>query len=516
MQRKILIKEGYLYIPIYSGKKTKRVTFSILTEDSKEKVMEFMIPVDDSREEEYNGDYFAELPVLDYVGKTMLIEGDFPLIMGLRIENAEKRLQYVVNRPKIHYTADRGWSNDPNGMVYQDGLYHLFFQYNPFDTNWENMCWGHAVSRDMLHWGQYTTAMVPDEEGTIFSGCGLINEREMLGLPKDALLFYYTMAGGTSAWSEGREFTQKIAYSTDMGETLHKIKEPCIDTIYHDNRDPKIFWHEETQAYVMILWLRGNNFGILRSTDLQNWDLTQEFYLEDGWECPDLFKLSSEDGKEQWFCWAADGHYYPGEFDGYHFTHHGERHKAYLTKIPYAAQTFSGIEDRVITIPWLRTENDGRVFTGAYGIPMELSFEDRNGLSYIIQRPIREFYEQLRPVKEEQIIKKDNTVYYTTENKDIAFDCQVDFSENQSKIFSAQINGILVTYSPISGLLNVDNQEYQAGLDHKKMEIIVDDYILDIIFDDGATAGTYALKNRKLEFNMREDSVKSYRLYEID
>src|SRR5699024_2710544 len=107
-------------------------------------------------------------------------------------------------RPSVHFTAVHGWINDPNGLIYADGLFHYYFQYNPFDTEWQNMSWGHAVSRDLLHWRQEETVMSPDEDGPIFSGSAVENQQGLLGQPQEALLYFYTAAGGSSRWSAGK------------------------------------------------------------------------------------------------------------------------------------------------------------------------------------------------------------------------------------------------------------------------------------------------------------------------
>ena len=517
MKRTIQIKDGYLYIPIYTGQEHHLLSFYVKDENTEaEKIMEFKIPVDMSKEEEYFGDYYAEIPVWKYRGKTMIIEGEFPMIMGMRIQNRKKRRQFVTNRPRIHFTANRGWTNDPNGMVYKDGLYHLYFQYNPFDVRWENMSWGHAISKDLLHWAQLDTVMFPDEDGTMYSGCGVINERELLGFSKDTLLYYYTEAGGTNPWSQGKEFTQKIAYSNDMGETLQKLPDPCIGTIYRENRDPKIFWHSETEAYIMVLWLKGNDFGIFRSTDLKNWDLTQELYLEDAWECPDLFQLTNAEGEKKWFFWSADGYYFPGDFDGYHFENSGERHKAYISKLPYAAQTFSGIKDRTISIPWLRLENDGRLFTSAYGLPTEFSYRVIGGRYFLLQRPVREFYEQLEPVDPWRIRKEGGKIFYENRDHTKALVSSMELSPEHGDVFLWEINGSSISYNPHSGILNIDGEKFQAGLDHRKLELIVDDRILEIFFEDGLSYGAFPLKEREIFFSMKEDQTDYIDFFEIE
>ena len=176
-----------------------------------------------------------------------------------------------------------------------------------FRTNGGNLCWGHAVSEDLLHWKQLDTVMFPEKDGSIFSGCGIVNERGLLKLPESALLFFYTMAGGKTKWSEGKKFTQRLAYSLDGGKTLQKTAEPVIDHIADENRDPKVYWHENSQAYYMVLFLEGHRFGIFRSENLQDWECTQTLELDEAWECPDLREIPVEDGGSRWVFWSADG-----------------------------------------------------------------------------------------------------------------------------------------------------------------------------------------------------------------
>ena len=507
--------EKYLYIPVRAGKELQTISF-YLDEEKSKKVLELKIPVDQDAADVYTADFMAEIPVSEYKGKTMLAEGDFPEAMGRMIETSKRKEKPAGRHPQIHFTAASGWTNDPNGMVYKDGVYHLYFQYNPFDIRWENMSWGHAVSHDLLHWEQKDSVMVPDEDGTMFSGCGLRNDRGLLGLDKDALLFFYTAAGGSSSWSEGQEFVQKIAYSLDGGDTLAKIKEPCIDTIYYDNRDPKVFWHEESGAYVMVLWLRGNDFGIFRSQDLKNWEMTQEIRLEDGWECPDLLCLTSPQGTRKWFFWCAAGYYFPGEFDGYRFYPDGARRSAYLTEIPYAAQTFSGLPDgRVISVPWLRIKNDGRLFTGAYGIPTELSWLDRNGESILVQKPVRELFEQLQQVEEHETGREKGRLLYAADRPGTVLAVSVRLSAGYGNIFEWEINGSRLRYSPVSGMMQLDTQKYQAGIGFQNIWLIIDDRILDVVFEDGLRMGTFVLKEKDITFAMDERMAEYVQLYRL-
>ena len=203
-------------------------------------------------------------------------------------------------RPKLHHTATYGWVNDPNGLVYADGVYHMFHQYNPYSTEWQNMSWGHATSTDLMHWEEQEVAITPDEYGTMYSGCALVDEKNTAGYGKDALLFFYTAAGGMNEWSKeaGNLFTQKLMWSTDGTKTLHKRDEELVPWIVGENRDPKVFWHAESNAYVMIMYLEENDFLILRSDDLLHWEQTQKMTVPGMWECPLLIEVPVEGTEE--------------------------------------------------------------------------------------------------------------------------------------------------------------------------------------------------------------------------
>lgn len=246
--------------------------------------------------------------------------------------------------------------NDPNGLVYHNGIYHMYFQYNPKRLDWGDIGWGHATSSDLLNWQNHGLVMAPDEHGMIFSGSAI-----SVG---EVIYCYYTAA------PVGNLFTQRLARSYDGGMTLVRDDSFVVETICRENRDPKVFYHEQTSAYIMILWLEENDFAILRSTTPDgHFEMSQRFTLPGGFECPNLFEI---DGV--WFMWTADGYYYPGTFDGLEFKWNGKRHSAFADKIPYAAQVFSGTKD-VILIPWLRIpdKNPPEKWNGVMGIPRKLS-----------------------------------------------------------------------------------------------------------------------------------------------
>ena len=345
-------------------------------------------------------DFSFPMDVSKYKGKTIEIKGEPEELLAAAISQSDEKPAMDYNyRPAVHFTAERGWINDPNGLIYADGVYHLYYQWNPYGTDWGNMHWGHAVSRDLITWEHRPVAMEPDMYGTIYSGSAWQDTRNSAGFGKDSLLFYYTASGGRNDWSKEKVHlhTQRLAISTDGGETLVK-KETIIPNIVNENRDPKVFWHEASKAYIMAIYLDEDEFMILRSDDLLHWTESQRFSAPKMWECPNLFELpiESRSGESKWVFWSADGYYMLGDFDGRRFKPETEVLEGYKTKLGYAAQTYAGVEDRTIHVAWYRTENDKGGFRGLMSIPTELSLvETKDGLR-IAFKPVRELWDRFK------------------------------------------------------------------------------------------------------------------------
>ena len=305
-------------------------------------------------------------------------------------------------RPLIHFTPSYGWLNDPNGLVYHDGVYELYYQSNPKALYWGGMSWGHARSGDLMHWENLGTVMTPDETGTMFSGSGILSRPGDAGEEEACLCFPYTAAGtdpSADADLPGAYrpyFTIRLAKSYDGGDTLVKTGRELLKPYAPDNRDPKIFYHEESGAYIIVLWLKGNTFGIYRSKDLSFFELSSTVDLEGGFECPDLFRLPAVDEQDRpipdrpWVFWAGDGSYYIGEFDGYTFTQTEPRKRSCMSMLPYAAQTFSGDpKGRVISVAWLRTKTIQDAYTGAMSLPWELSLK-KTPMGFVLRHTLPE------------------------------------------------------------------------------------------------------------------------------
>lgn len=244
-------------------------------------------------------------------------------------------------RPQYHFSPLSGWMNDPNGLVYHDGLYHLFFQYYPNATVWGPMHWGHAVSKDLVSWQHKPIALFPDEKGAIFSGSAVVDHNNSSGfgkageIPLVALFTYFSMEKEKKGLVNTQ--TQGLAYSLDNGESWTKYGgNPVIDNQeLKDFRDPKVFWHEETKSWIMAL-VAGDHAKFYRSKNLKNWDNISDFGQDQGahggvWECPDLFPLKVEGSdEEKWVLIISIGsgapnggsgtQYFVGDFDGTTFT----------------------------------------------------------------------------------------------------------------------------------------------------------------------------------------------------
>ena len=343
-------------------------------------------------------DYWVFCDMSRYQGKELRISypGDnarLELIYQADEITGQDSLYRESNRPQVHYTQRRGWNNDPNGLLYYDGEYHLFYQHNPYEREWENMHWGHAVSWDLIHWTELQEALYPDEHGTMFSGSAVIDYKNTSGFGKEGvppMVAIYTAA------SSDRQ-VQCIAYSLDKGRTWTKYAEnPVIDSKDKwnsvDTRDPKVFWFEPIKKWVTALNERDGH-SIYHSDDLKHWDY--QSHITGFWECPELFELPVDGNPDnkKWVMYGASGTYMIGEFDGYKFT--PEAGKYYYTNGSiYAAQTYTNIPEsdgRRIQIGWGRIAHPGMSFNGCMLIPTSLSLKTTSEGIRLFSTPIKEF-----------------------------------------------------------------------------------------------------------------------------
>lgn len=296
------------------------------------------------------------------------------------------------NRPQYHFTTRRGWINDPNGMIFHEGEYHLFYQHNPYEREWENMSWGHAVSKDMVHWRELPTALSPDSMGTMFSGSTIIDYENTAGFNKGntpAMVAFFTV-------DNPEKQVQCMAYSLDKGRTWAKYnKNPLIDSKARwnskDTRDPRVFWYKPSKHWVMVLNERDGH-SIYTSKNLKEWQF--QSHLTGFWECPDLFELpvDGDKSKTKWVMYGASASYMIGSFDGKVFKPESGKHY-YTTGSIYAAQTFTNMPEndpRRIQIGWGRVSHAGMPFNGMMLLPTELQLRTTKNGPRLISRPVKE------------------------------------------------------------------------------------------------------------------------------
>jgi fructan beta-fructosidase len=272
-------------------------------------------------------------------------------------------------RPVYHHTPAYGWMNDPNGMFYKDGVYHLYFQYNPYGSVWGNMHWGHSTSTDLMHWKFEGCAIVPDAWGAIFSGSCVVDHENTAGFGKEAVVAFYTSAKSTP-WGDMQ--MQSMAYSLDNGKTFTKYEgNPILTSSEKDFRDPKVFWYAPGKHWVMILAV-GQHMEIYSSVNLKEWKKESEFGAMQGahggvWECPDLVEISVEGTREKkWvlICNLNPGgpfggsaaQYFVGSFDGKKFVNESPTQTKWMDwgKDNYATVTWSNAPDgRCIALGWM-------------------------------------------------------------------------------------------------------------------------------------------------------------------
>ena len=272
-------------------------------------------------------------------------------------------------RPVYHHTPVYGWMNDPNGMFYKDGVYHLYFQYNPYGSVWGNMHWGHSTSTDLMHWNFEGCAIVPDAWGAIFSGSCVVDHNNTAGFGKGAVVAFYTSAKATP-WGDVQ--SQSMAYSLDNGKTFTKYEgNPILTSSEKDFRDPKVFWYAPGKHWVMILAV-GQHMEIYSSVNLKEWKKESEFGAMQGahggvWECPDLVEIPVEGTREKkWvlICNLNPGgpfggsaaQYFVGSFDGKKFVNESPTQTKWMDwgKDNYATVTWNNAPDgRCIALGWM-------------------------------------------------------------------------------------------------------------------------------------------------------------------
>ncbi|WP_437183022.1 GH32 C-terminal domain-containing protein [Segatella copri] len=365
-------------------------------------------------------------------------------------------------RPSYHFTPLYGWMNDPNGMVYKDGEYHLYFQYNPYGSKWGNMHWGHAVSKDLVHWEHLDPAIARDPVGHIFSGSSVVDKKNTAGFGKNAIIAIYT----NHSVNHGE--VQCIAYSNDNGRTFTKYEGNPVLTPFDglkDFRDPKVFWYEKGKCWYMIV-SADKETRFYKSKNLKKWDYVSAFGKGLGqqpcqYECPDFFQLpvNGDKKKMKWVmpmninpgCWFGGSatEYFVGDFDGKKFTCPDADEVKWLDwgKDHYATVTFSNTGDRVLGITWMSNWQYANLTPfkqnrGANGLPRELKLYEKNGKYYISEDVAPEVYALRKDTKNvaDASVASEKMLAGVAANMEGAFEIEADVTPDANGIAGIEIS----------------------------------------------------------------------------
>ena len=536
--RELTIEKPYLHLPVKNGAPLRRMRFVV---DGRT-VREFGIELADEAP-----DFWVFADVGPFRGKQIQIhvdgmpngpQGVAAIIQADDVPGGDC-LYREKHRPQFHFSSRRGWINDPNGLVYYEGTCHLFYQHNPYGWGHGNMHWGHAVSTDLVHWAELPDALHPDDSGTMFSGSAVVDWGNTAGLQhgrEKPIVAFYTAAGGTNPASEGRPFTQAIAYSTDGGKTLTKyVGNPVIPHLEGHNRDPKVIWHEATGRWVMALYLgerdEAHHHALFASSDLRSWTKLSEVALAAGaGECPDLFELpvDGDQANRKWVFSQASGHYLIGSFDGVTFTpEEGLLRWQGHESVAYAAQTFSDIpaeDGRRIQIAWLRQDLPGMAFNQMMTFPVELTLRTTDGGHRLFVNPVQEIallHDRRHAWEKETLAEEDENLLDGLSGA--LFHLRAEFEVGDAQEVGFIIRGVPVLYH--AGRQEMTCAKASGALrpvgGKIRLELLVDRASIELFANDGETylvAGmTPPDDDTSLELVSRGGTatVKSLEVYEL-
>ncbi len=388
--REVPINKRYLNLPVKNGGPKRQMTVLLPGQPSHS----FEIELADAKP-----DWWAFMDVTPFQGgkatlKVDRLAEDSTALQAIdqtdEIKDSDN-LYREKHRPQFHFSPRRGWNNDPNGLVFYQGEYHLFFQHNPYGWNWGNMHWGHAVSPDLIHWRELPIALYPDQHGTMFSGSAVVDWNNTAGFQTGAekvLVCIFTAAGNP--------FTQGLAYSNDRGRTWAKYaNNPVLPHIIGSNRDPKVIWYAPENKWIMALYLDGSDFALFSSKNLKQWEKMSGVAIPGTSECPEFFEITL-DGNPQdkkWVFYGGNGRYLVGKFDGRKFSPDSGPHTLHFGNCWYASQTFTDIpaaDGRRILIPWGTMATPGMPFNQMMGLPVELTLSTTEEGPRLLALPVKE------------------------------------------------------------------------------------------------------------------------------
>ncbi|GGI28717.1 glycoside hydrolase family 32 protein [Pedobacter mendelii] len=452
------------------------------------------------------------------------------VFLGLQISN----LSAQDFRPKFHFSPKAHWMNDPNGMIYHNGVYHLFYQYYPNSTKWGPMHWGHATSKDLFQWQEKSIALYPDSLGMIFSGSAVLDENNTAGFGKNAMVAIFTHHNSEIEKAKtGLHEYQSIAYSTDEGESWKKYKgNPVLPNPgITDFRDPKVMWFEKGKKWVMTLATK-DRVTFYSSPDLKDWKKESDFGNNLGahggvWECPDLFPLTYN-GETKWILMVSINpggpnggsatQYFTGSFDGTTFLPDSKKEKwvDYGTD-NYAGVTWSNTGKRKIFIGWMNNWQYAdlvptKEWRGATTLPRELGLNKINNEFYLTSIPVKEITPLLTPIGKKKSLSFDKKINLSETVKQLNGCFKLSLTFDASESFSINLGNnkgekLMVGYDSKLNSYYIDRTEagisnFEKGFAKKhsaprisnsqtgKLDLILDAASIEVFADEGITSIT--------------------------
>lgn len=475
VKRSIQVTQKYLLLPVKN--KARMRNLSVMHQGVTVRQMEIELADGDP-------DWWAFLDVSSWKGQQLTLMADklpadsqaLKTIYCGNVIPCKEPMYHEKHRPQLHFSSRRGWLNDPNGLVFHQGEYHLFYQHNPYGWDWGNMHWGHAVSKDLLHWEELPVAIYPRKFGDwVFSGSCVVDYKNTSGWGTDTeppMVAAFTSTGRGEC----------IVYSNDRGRTWKEYdKNPVIK---HNGRDPRIFWHVDSRQWVMAVYDEENkkrNISIYTSPNLKEW--TYQSNVLDFFECPDLYQTNAP-GKVAWthdWCLsAASQDYQFSKFDGKVFSPTSKIIKGHYGKGYYAAQTYAPqmmekpYDSRRIIVFWFQSPTPGMPFNQCMSTPLEVTNMQTPEGYRLVYRPIREI-ETLR-------IRSHDLLRGPTEAE--LADIQIDFKPEPGTTMELQIRGVKIEYEVDKKELRCEGMKAKMWKDRPQFRVILDRTSLEIIADD--------------------------------
>lgn len=525
-RREFAVDRQYLHLPVKTGAPMRRMKFVV----GGETVREFDIELAADEPPAF----WAFADVSAFKGKALTVETTLPggskgldaLKLAADVPDAEK-LYREKHRPLFHFTSRFGWLNDPNGLVYHDGEWHLFYQHNPYGVNWGNMHWGHAVSKDLVRWKELGIGLYPRKYGDwAFSGSAVVDNGNTSGWgtkEKPPLVLAYTSTGRGEC----------IAYSTDKGHTWTEYEKNPV--VRHSGRDPKLVWYEKGKHWVMAVYdeFEGKKWiAFHTSPDLKAWTFASR--IEGFYECPDLFVRPVDGHPEngmKWVLYAADGKYLVGDFDGKAFKPDAKEKQQLWYGRFYAAQTFENpplkycggvpfavalADPRRVQIGWAQGVTfPGMPFNQQMTVPVELNLVKDGDALRLAAWPVWdvEWLREEEPVFEVKRDAKTSITKRTTlgDNLD-AFDADLTIDLKKATGFTLDLRGTKLTYDVAKETLTCKDVTTPAKLKYGMLHlrVLVDRGSVEVFPNGigGGFEGCFAAlsvaaipdeKNRKLE-----------------